>query len=218
MLALKPNYAEVARELHGRWIEPDLVEHLMDGLRKAGWRLLQRRERKPRRQPRPVLPRSTQARFAPKKDSGWRCCHLSIAAATPTSWAWQKRLTEEIVTGLSRFSYLKVIALGSTARYANESVDVRSAGKELGARYVMEGSLRQAGTRLRLAVQLVDAVSGAHIWAENYERTFSPETVFELQDDLVPRIVSTVADQYGALVHSMSELLRGRSAWSILRA
>ena len=121
-------------------------------------------------------------------------------------------LTEEIVTGLSRFSYLKVIARGSTARYANESVDVRSAGKELGARYVMEGSLRQAGTKLRLAVQLVDAVSGVHLWADNYERTFSPETVFELQDELVPRIVSTVADQYGALVHSMSESLRGRRA------
>ena len=119
-------------------------------------------------------------------------------------------LTEEIVTGLSRFSYLRVIARSSTSRYANESVDVRSAGKELGARYVMEGSLRQAGTKLRLAVQLVDAKTGAHLWAENYERSFSPETVFELQDDLVPRIVSTVADQYGALVHSMSESLRGR--------
>ena len=56
----------------------------------------------------------------------------------------------------------------------SESVDVRSAGKELGARYVMEGSLRQAGTKLRLAVQLVDAVSGAHLWAENYERVFQP--------------------------------------------
>ena len=121
-------------------------------------------------------------------------------------------LTEEIVTGLSRFLYLKVIARGSTSRYANDSVDVRSAGKEMGARYVMEGSLRQAGTRLRLTVQLVDAVTGAHLWAESYERTFSPETFFELQDDLVPRIVSTVADQYGALVHSMSESLRGRSA------
>jgi tetratricopeptide (TPR) repeat protein len=116
------------------------------------------------------------------------------------------------VTGLSRFSYLKVIARSSTSRYDNESVDGRSAGKELGARYVMEGSLRQAGTKLRLAVQLVDAISGAHLWAENYERTFSSEAVFELQDELVPRIVSTVADQYGALVHSMSESLRGRSA------
>jgi adenylate cyclase len=121
-------------------------------------------------------------------------------------------ITEEIATGLSRFSYLKVIARSSTARYANESIDVRSAGKELGARYVMEGSLRQAGAKLRLSVQLVDAVSGAHLWAENYERGFTPETIFELQDDLVPRIVSTVADQYGALVHSMSESLRGRSA------
>ena len=106
-------------------------------------------------------------------------------------------LTEDIVTGLSRFSYLKVIARGSTARFKNEAADVRSAGKELGVRYVMEGSLRQAGTKLRLAVQLVDAVSGAHLWAENFERTFSPETVFELQNDLVPRIVSTVADMYG---------------------
>ena len=87
-------------------------------------------------------------------------------------------LSEEIVTGLSRFSYLRVIARSSTLHYANQSVDVRSAGKELGARYVMEGSLRQAGTKLRLAVQLVDAVSGAHLWAENYERTFSSRRNF----------------------------------------
>src|SRR5262249_43135934 len=120
-------------------------------------------------------------------------------------------LTEDVVTGLSRFSYLRVIARSSTARYANEVVDVRSVGKELGARYVLEGSVRQAGTKLRLAVQLVDAPSGVHLWAENYERAFDKEAVFELQDDLVPRIVSTVADQYGALVHSMSESLRGRN-------
>ncbi|MDQ3119091.1 MAG: hypothetical protein M3Q89_05915, partial [Verrucomicrobiota bacterium] len=111
-------------------------------------------------------------------------------------------LGEEIVTGLSRFSYLKVIARSSTSRYVNESVDVRSAGKELGARYVMEGSLRQAGATLRLAVQLVDASTGAHLWAETYERTFRPEEIFALQDDLVPRIVSTVADWYGILPRS----------------
>lgn len=116
------------------------------------------------------------------------------------------------MTGLSRFSYLRVIARSSTSRYVNEAVDVRAAGKELGARYVMDGTLRQAGPKLRLAVQLVDATTGAHLWAENYERSFSPETIFELQDDLVPRIVSTIADQYGALVHSMSESLRARSA------
>jgi TolB-like protein/Tfp pilus assembly protein PilF len=120
-------------------------------------------------------------------------------------------LSEDIVTGLSRFSYLRVVARSSTARFKSEAVDVRSAGKQLGARYVMEGGLRQAGTRLRIAVQLVDAVSGAHLWAENYERTFHPEAVFELQDDLVPRIASTVADMNGVLPRSMSETVRSRS-------
>ncbi len=119
-------------------------------------------------------------------------------------------LTEDIVTGLSRFSYLRVIARTSTSRFASESGDVRAIGKELGARYVMEGSLRQAGTKLRLTVQLVDASSGAHLWAETYERAFSPEAIFELQDELVPRIVSTVAETHGVLPHSMSETLRGK--------
>ena len=125
--------------------------------------------------------------------------------------ALAEALSEEIVTGLSRFSYLRVIARYSTLRYAGEAVDVRAAGKELGARYIMEGSVRQAGTRLRIAVQLVDATTGAHLWAENYERTFSPEAVFELQDELVPRIVSTVADMHGVLPRSMSEAVRSRN-------
>lgn len=124
--------------------------------------------------------------------------------------AFADGLFEEVVTGLSRFSYLRVIARSLTLRLARDSRDVREVGKELGARYVMEGSLRQVGKKLRVAVQLVDAKSGAHLWAESYERSFNPETIFELQDELVPRIVSTVADQYGALVHSMSESLRGK--------
>ena len=119
-------------------------------------------------------------------------------------------ITDEIVTGLSRFSYLRVIARSSTAHYAHSELDVRGVGRELGARYVMEGSLRQAGSRLRMTVQLVDAQSGAHLWAETYERTFHPEEIFALQDDLVPRIVSTVADTYGVLPRNMSEALRNQ--------
>ena len=72
----------------------------------------------------------------------------------------------------------------------------------------MEGTLRQAGTKLRLAVQLVDATSGAHLWAETYVNTFDPEAIFELQEELVPRIVATIADTRGVLPHSMSEALR----------
>ncbi|HTI37119.1 MAG TPA: protein kinase [Vicinamibacterales bacterium] len=117
-------------------------------------------------------------------------------------------LGEDIVMGLMRFSHLRVVSRSSAGRFSGEAVDIRTVGSELGARYVMEGSLRQAGTTLRVAVQLVDATTGAHLWAETYDRPFSPEAIFALQDDLVPRIVSTVADWYGVLPHSMSEAVR----------
>ncbi len=120
-------------------------------------------------------------------------------------------LTEDIVMGLSRFSYLRVVTPKSTAPYAAEAADAGSAGKELGARYVMEGSLRQAGSKLRIAVKLVDASSGTHLWAGNYEHSFSPEAIFQIQDDVVPRIVSTVGDAHGILPRNMSESLRSKS-------
>ena len=120
-------------------------------------------------------------------------------------------LSEEVVKGLSRFSYLRVIARSSTLRYAGETADVRAVGKQLGARYVIEGSLRQAGSALRVAVQLVDAISGAHLWAETYERPIGSGDVFAMQDDIAPRIVSTVADTFGVLPHSISEMLRQKA-------
>ena len=120
-------------------------------------------------------------------------------------------ITEEVITGLSRFSYLRVIAPSSTGKYSNDSADLRAIGRELGARYVMEGSLRQVESRLRVGVQLIDAVSGVHLWAETYERTFSPDALFELQDDIVPRVVSTVADIQGVLPRNMAEALRNRN-------
>src|ERR1039457_3857367 len=149
-----------------------------------------------------------------RADEGFWVAVLPFKAqgVSPDLAALAEGLTEDIVTGMSRFSYLRVIARGSTLSYANKAIDLRVAGKELGARYVMEGTLRQAGAKLRLAVQLVDAVTGAHLWAENYERAFSPEAIFELQDDLVPRIVSTVADQHGVLPHSIASAIRGKSS------
>src|SRR6266850_2740423 len=120
-------------------------------------------------------------------------------------------LSEDILTGLSRFSYLRVIARSSTLRFISESGDVRNVGQQLGARYVLEGSLRQAGSLLRASVQLVDTSTGAHLWAETYDRQFRSEEIFALQDDLVPRIVSTVADINGVLPRSMCEVVCSRS-------
>jgi len=119
-------------------------------------------------------------------------------------------ISEEIVTGLSRFSYLRVVARGSTLRYANQTVDLREVGTQLGARYVIEGNLRQSGAKLRVAIQLVDTSSGAHLWAQTYDRPFSADDFFAIQDELVPTIVSTVADQYGVLPRKMSEALHGK--------
>ncbi len=124
-------------------------------------------------------------------------------------------LSEEVVTGLSRFSYLRVISRGATARLASGATDVRLVAKEIGARYVMEGSLRQAGSRVRVAVQLTDAATGTHLWAETYDRPFAPEDLFALQDDLVPRIVSTCADHFGVLARAISEAVRSRPAAEI---
>jgi TolB-like protein/tetratricopeptide (TPR) repeat protein len=125
--------------------------------------------------------------------------------------AFAEALADEIVTGLCRFSYLRVIARSSTSRYVGVAVDVRTIGKELSARYVIEGSVRQSGARLRFAMQLVDTISGAHLWADSYERPYSPEAIFELQDELASRIVSTVADLHGILPRSLSQLVRSRS-------
>jgi tetratricopeptide (TPR) repeat protein len=93
---------------------------------------------------------------------------------------------------------------------ASGTDDVRAVGTAIGARYVMEGNLRQAGSSIRVGVQLVDASTGAHLWAETYTRSIGGSDSFLLQDDLVPRIVSTVADWYGILPGSMSEAVRSR--------
>ena len=124
-------------------------------------------------------------------------------------------LSEEIGTGLSRFSYLRVIARGSTAKYSGEAGDVRAIGKDLGARYVMEGSIRQAGAKVRIAVQLIDANAGSSLWAETYDRPFTPEETLDVIDDVVPTIVATVGDAQGVLAHSMTEALRHRDPESL---
>jgi TolB-like protein len=118
-------------------------------------------------------------------------------------------LPEEIVTGLSRFSYLRVIARGCTSQYASGRADVRTIAREIGARYVMEGNLQQAGTSLRVAVQLVDTACGAHLWAETYTQPFEPERIFAIQDELIARVVSTCGDRFGVLARSISDTVRG---------
>ncbi len=210
LLARRPEFARGAREELAKWWDAELVEHLVDGLRKAGLEVDP--ENGTATSALELARSSASMSGAVRADEGFWVGVLPFKYSGNNAdlAGLAEGLSEDIVTGLSRFSYLRVIARSSTLRYAHEAVDVRSAGKELGARYVMEGSLRQAGSRLRVATQLVDASSGVHLWAETYDRPFRPEDIFALQDDVVPRIVSTVADAHGVLPHTMSETLRNR--------
>jgi TolB-like protein len=149
----------------------------------------------------------------PRADEGFRVAVLPFKStdASADLTALADGLTGDIITGMSRFSYLRIIARRSTLHYANQRVDPRVAGQELGARFVMEGTLHQEGSILRLEVQVVDAATNAHLRGPNYECAFNPKALFKLRDDLVPRIVSTVADAQGILAQTMGESLRNRA-------
>jgi TolB-like protein/Tfp pilus assembly protein PilF len=99
-------------------------------------------------------------------------------------------IVEEIITALSRIRWLFVIARNSSFTYKGRPVDVKQVGRELGVRYVLEGSVRKAGSRVRIAGQLVDASTGAHIWAERFEGTI--EDVFDLQDQVTASVVGAI--------------------------
>ena len=108
-------------------------------------------------------------------------------------------MTEEIITELSKFQAFRVIARNSTFRYKGQAVDVRQVGKDLRARYVVEGSVRRAPERIRVSVQLLDATDGDHVWSETYDRALTAEDVFAIQDELTRAVTTTIADEHGVL-------------------
>jgi adenylate cyclase len=100
-------------------------------------------------------------------------------------------IVEEIITALSRFRQLFVIARNSSFTYKGRAVDVKQVGRELGVRYILEGSVRKAGNRMRITGQLVDALTGAHLWADRFDGGL--EDIFELQDSVTASVVGAIA-------------------------
>jgi TolB-like protein len=99
-------------------------------------------------------------------------------------------MVEDIITALSRFNQLFVIARNSTFTYKGRAVDVRQVAKELGVRYVLEGGVRKAGNRLRITGQLIDAATGGHLWADRFDGGL--EDVFDLQDKITAKVVGAI--------------------------
>ena len=100
-------------------------------------------------------------------------------------------ITEDIITGLSRFREFLIIARNSTFVFKGAAVDIKTVARELSARYVVEGSVRKAGNRIRITAQLIDAQSGAHLWAERYDRDLTD--IFAVQDEVTESIISAIA-------------------------
>ena len=99
-------------------------------------------------------------------------------------------ISEDIITDLSKLSELHVIARNSTFTYKGKPVDVKQVGRELSVRYVLEGSVRKAGNRVRVTGQLIDAASGAHVWADRFDRDLTD--IFAVQDELTREIIAAL--------------------------
>jgi TolB-like protein/Tfp pilus assembly protein PilF len=102
-------------------------------------------------------------------------------------------IVEDLVTGLSRMRSILVVARDSSLVYKGKSVDLKQVGRELGVRYVLEGSVRKAGNRIRIAVQLIEPQSGAHLWAESYDRPLND--IFSVQDEITMNVIGAIEPQ-----------------------
>ena len=116
-------------------------------------------------------------------------------------------ITEDIITELSRFASLFVIARNSSFSYKGQTIDVRQVARELGVRYVLEGSIRRAGNRVRITAQLIDSKTGNHLWAERFDRDL--QDIFDLQEEITRNVVGSIAPQI-----ELAELERARQVHS----
>jgi len=169
-MALSPNYA-IATDRHLASMPDGVRAHLEEGLTKAGY------------------PR-TPALKLPDKPSIAVLPFANMSGDKAQEY-FSDGITEDIITDLSKVSGLFVIARTSVNRYKGKSEDVRKIARELGVRYVVEGSVRKAAGKVRITAQLIDASNGNHVWAERYDRDL--KDVFAIQDDVAGKIVSNLA-------------------------
>lgn len=104
-------------------------------------------------------------------------------------------ITEDVITALSRVRWLFVVARNSSFAYKSKTADIREVGRDLGARYVLEGSVRRAGNRVRVTAQLIDAGTGNHVWADRYDRVL--EDIFDLQEEIAETIAARIEPELG---------------------
>jgi serine/threonine-protein kinase len=176
-LAARPEFATSAREECSKWWNPDLVDQIMEGLRKAGL--------------------ETPAENQNQAPSGPVTAAPSIAvlpfanmSADPEQEYFSDGLAEEIINLLARIAGLKVIARTSSFVFRCKEQDVRKIADTLNVTHILEGSVRRSGSRIRVTTQLIDAADGTHLWSERYDRELSD--IFAVQDEISAAIAKAL--------------------------
>ena len=125
-------------------------------------------------------------------------------------------ISEDLITGLARIRWLFVIARNSTFVYKGRAVDVKQVSRELGVRYVLEGSVRRAGKQLRISAQLIDATTGGHHWAERYDRKLGD--IFAVQDEITRSVAAAIEPHLLAAegVRALSRSADDLGAWELV--
>jgi adenylate cyclase len=140
-------------------------------------------------------------------------------SADPDQEYFADGISEDIITGLSKLRWFFVIARNSTFAYKGKAPDVRQVARDLGVRYVLEGSVRKAGDRLRVSGQLIDATTGGHVWAEKYDRPVAD--IFAVQDEITASVVAAIEPQLYAAetLRFQSKPTESLDAWGcVIRA
>ena len=156
-------------------------------------------------------PRTSSGAMRGSEESRFRIAVLPFQSRTAGSdaEALADGLTDDITAGLARFPYLRVVSRPDAEAAKGRAADARAASL-VGARYLLEGAVRTAGSVTRVNARLIDVETGSHLWAETFDRQLTSSNIFDVQDDLTNRIVATVGDTTGVLVGSMAAVLRDR--------
>ena len=177
-------------------------------------------EAKPLSQPQAGMPEFPSPHLALPDKPSIAVLPFTNMSGDPEQEYFSDGISEDIITDLSKIAGLMVISRNSCFTYKGRSVDVRTVGRDLGVRSVLEGSIRRAGNRVRITAQLIDAATGGHLWAERYDRDLTD--LFAVQDDVTRRIVDALkvtlspvekvqlADSEACNIEAYDYFLRGR--------
>ncbi len=183
LLAVAPDVASIAREQYAKWFDAELTEHQLDGLRKAGLKIAGEKDVA---ESLPVV----ETTAVTETSASIAVLPFGNLSPDPDNEFFADGLTDEVIADLSVIRALRVISRTSAMHFKGTNKDLRAIARELRVRYLLEGSVRRAGTSLRVTAQLIDAETDSHLWAEKYSGSI--EDVFAIQEEISRKIVNAL--------------------------